>query len=285
MHHFANARSRFVQGLVGACLALLASAGGAATLSLSCPGSLDTAKDASGNVTVTCSSTSGTPGAAPVCSPFASPSTITPGQSALLNAGCSDATGWTWSVGGSPVSSSSSFSVSPGATTTYSVVASGPGGTSVAKTLTVTVSATSPPSTGGGTCGTLPVVDMGAVQMTGARFESRGFGGNEILIASLTVPAVSSNLSYIAIFEFSSSIVSRKVWVSKTRCDLSAAYPYYGAGTGPNIYFTVGGSMAGAMTFVPGETWYIHVKNENRNGTSSCTAGTCDIGMKIYPPN
>jgi len=127
-------------------------------------------------------------------------------------------------------------------------------------------------------------MDMGRVAMTGERFVSSGFGANQILIATLTVPS-STSLSYsnIAVFEYGGPTTYRRVWVSKTRCDLSATYPYALGNTAPNLYFSIG-TDAGYMVFQPGETWYIHIKNEKPGGSTSCPTGTCDIGMKISPP-
>ncbi|MBK7742814.1 MAG: hypothetical protein IPI40_03620 [Betaproteobacteria bacterium] len=58
------------------------------------------------------------------------------------------------------------------------------------------------------------------------------------------------------------------------------------AGGGPTMNIKVGGDRDDANVYMqPGETWYLMVKNEQlQSSATSCTSGSCDIGIKLYHP-
>ena len=89
----------------------------------------------------------------------------------------------------------------------------------------------------------------------------------------------------LSVFEWGGGPVSRKAWIARTPCDTSAGWPAYAADTGPVFNYTIGGADSSAVNMKAGETWYLIVVNQKPFGGSSCSGGTCDIGIKWYPPN
>jgi len=179
------------------------------------------------------------------------------------------------------VNSSATFSVTPN---------NGQDGNTA--TAAVTVSTTAPPPAPGpsASCGNSTALDMGTVQMNGVPLFSSGFSDGMTAVATLVVPqgSFSSNPQAIAIYEFGTTNVARRAWLSRTRCDTSAtSQPYYIQDTGPVFTFSINGNQGVVMR--PGETWYLMVRNEASwfGGAlqSTCGAGACNIGVKWYPPN
>ena len=108
--------------------------------------------DSSGNLTVTCATTTTTDAtAAPVCAPYASVNPISAGGATTLYANCSNLTNTTtyaWTANStSNFSTASSVGVNPQANTTYSVIATNNVGPSTSASVTVTVSTTTTTTT------------------------------------------------------------------------------------------------------------------------------------------
>ncbi len=241
---------------------------------------------------------SSTPPAAPTgCTLAASPSSLAAAGNATLTASCSGGgapTGYTWSGAGvvTPTASNSQV-VSVASTTTFSVIPSNSGGNGNTATATVSV---------GGGGGALPAsCNIGGITYGVLNFnaqngiatlpfstatQSSGFGGGNVLIATLIPPAgLSTKTNTMTVYEWGSASTSRKAWLARSPCDASGTYPYYQATSSPVFNYTIGGADPNAVNMKAGETWYLIVVNQKPFGGSSCTSGTCDVGIKWYPPN
>ena len=254
----------------------------------SCPN--PTAQGSGPNILISCGGTSGAPTAVPVCSPTASATQVTPGQSVTLRANCTQSpTSYMWT--GGLASNNANPTINPQATADYTVTASNALGSSTAKTVRVTVSDNPPPAPGDGSipaaCGATKVVSMGSLKMDGSRVASSGFGGDVIAMSTFVVPAgLSSSKSTISIYEYGGGITARKAWLSQTPCDMSARLgsPFYIENSAPNFAYAIGSDL-GNVRFEAGQRWYLMVKNEKPRSTDSSCSGTCNIAIKIYPPN
>ena len=278
---------------LGFSMAGIAPSASGATISLSFDPSC-TASAGSGTITITCTGTAPPPGSPPSCSPASA--FISPGSTATLSANCSGGTpplAITWLDGsGNPIAGATGPSYTTPAltaTTSYKVSVTD-AASATAGPFPVTVTVTS--SGGGGgpvptTCDGLKVINAGALPFDGSRYASSGFGGGSMVIATLNVPAgFPPSKSVVSVFEFASDGTYETAWLSKAACD---AMPTKNSASsvfaqGPNLYFAIGAAVTGATTFQAGETWYLHVVNQNYFGKSTCTSGTCDIGIKVYPP-
>ncbi|CAH1906188.1 conserved hypothetical protein [Candidatus Nitrotoga sp. HW29] len=104
--------------------------------------------DSSGNLTATCVATLST--LTPTCSLIASPSTINAGSISTLTASCSPAaTSYAW-TGAGTTNFTSGGTVTPTATTTYTVRGTNEHGSGNTASATVIVTTTPPPGNGGG---------------------------------------------------------------------------------------------------------------------------------------
>jgi hypothetical protein len=128
---------------------------------------------------------------------------------------------------------------------------------------------------------------MGALTFDGQRYDTNGFDGKSMAIATLSIPGgLSASTQTLSVFEFASAMTWEQVWVSKTACEAppSTRSPYYSYGTGATMYWSIGGGDSTVMRFTPAETWYIHILNQNPFGKTTCSSGSCDIAIKVYKP-
>ncbi|MBK7592783.1 MAG: hypothetical protein IPI27_16390 [Betaproteobacteria bacterium] len=166
--------------------------------------------------------------------------------------------------------------------------------TPVSYSATVAAGETVPPVAG--SCGNLKVItpteekDASNTTMTftGQRYLTSGLAGADtVAVAKIVVPADISGLTTLSIAPWGVN-TTRRAWLSKTVCDTSAnERPYMNqAGGGPTMNIKVGGDPDPANVHMqPGETWYLMVKNEQlQSSATSCTSGSCDIGIKLYHP-
>lgn len=256
--------------------------------------------------TFKCEPITTTPGAPTGCSVSPSSTSLpSSGGSVSLTAGCTGGgaiTSTTWTRNGAnfsgtfpdalPANSSSSA-------VTYTYVATFCAGslcTSASASATVAATVVSPPPPSA-SCGDLKVIEpymegnsaQKKLLFTGDRYVTSGLGSSTttIAVAEIPVPTGIAGETTLAVFEYGSGATSRKAWLSKTRCDLSAtSLPYRQIGSGPVFDIHVGTTqVSGKINMQPGETWYLMVKNEQLfSSKTSCSSGYCDIGIKLYPP-
>jgi len=112
---------------------------------------------------------------------------------------------------------------------------------------------------------------------------------DQTVICTLVVPDWPvANPNTIAVYEYQGAPTFRRAWLSKTRGDMSASLsPFYQVGQGPVFQYCINGTAPDAVHMIPGETWYLMIRNErpfppylqSHGGTD------CPIGIKWYPPN
>jgi len=124
--------------------------------------------------------------------------------------------------------------------------------------------------------------------MDGRDNRTTTFGGDGIVVATLKLPAALNPAgSDVAIVEAGDVATSRKAWFSKSKCgaapSLETWSPYVTVTNKPTMYYspTVG---TFTMLFQPNETWYLMVRNQKRDGSSSCVSGTCNVTVRAYVP-
>jgi hypothetical protein len=171
---------------------------------------------------------------------------------------------------------------------------------------TVTVPAgAAPPPPPPSTCGNLSVItpflegnsSVSEMTFTGQRFLTQDFNGAAVVVGTIKVPAGASGKSRLQVYEYVDTKTDRRVWLSKSRCDMSvssgAAYAY---GKTPTVYLSVGVPPAvNPTTNLPtevfmqaGETWYVMIKNEMSfwgaiSPSCSTTAGAhCNVGITLH---
>jgi hypothetical protein len=259
--------------------------------------------------TLTCvAATPPTPGA-PVCTITANnlnPLTISAAGTVALNATCTNTdanTTWAWTgTGASPTTGpgvspqTQSFTVS--ATTTFSVVATNATGPSASKSVVVTVGAPPPPPP--------PPPPSGAIQQACAakgynnvvvvdmpwasqRLVSNGFGGDAVLIVTMTPPAgkVSTSAGGISLATNGSADAIRNMTLTTNPCDFSPPLggPLWnnsGYTMAPSLNFTVGGAQAfNAALLQPGVTYYLSVRHQTNAGAPSCASSSCDVNINF----
>lgn len=168
-----------------------------------------------------------------------------------------------------------------------------------ATTGTVTVpGGVAPPPTAPTTCGNLSVVtpflegnsSMSEMTFTGQRFLTQDFNGAAVVVGTIRVPTGVSGSSRLQVYEYVDTKTDRRVWLSKSRCDMSqSSGAAYALGKTPTVYIRVGGTPAATEVLMqPGETWYVMIKNEMSfwgQVSPSCatTPGAhCNIGITLH---
>lgn len=87
-------------------------------------------------------------------------------------------------------------------------------------------------------------------------------------------------------FEYIDGQYAKKMYVTKSPCDFSAAWPAYGEGNSMNVQATFQNPMYNAVNMNPGDVWYITVKNERLNGAESCAQGaSCNFALTLSAPS
>jgi hypothetical protein len=117
-----------------------------------------------------------------------------------------------------------------------------------------------------------------------------GFASDGVLVMSFTVPTAPATYAvagYTSLAEYAGPPAQRYMTLSKSACDFR--YPDVTGANGPfdvsigkqvTIYFNVGTQPA---ALVPGQTYYVNVKNTDVNGVSDCQA-TCNAGISVNWP-
>jgi hypothetical protein len=125
---------------------------------------------------------------------------------------------------------------------------------------------------------------------TGQRFLTQDFNGAAVVVGTIRVPAGVSGASRLQVYEYVDTKTDRRVWLSKSRCDMSqSSGASYAFGKTPTVYIRVGGTpVAGELLMQAGETWYVMIKNEMSfwgaiSPSCSTTAGAhCNVGITLH---
>jgi len=244
------------------------------------------------------------------CSATASPSSLpVAGGTVNLTASCSTGAAvasatWTRTRSGASTSVSAPDTTVPGNSTgstaavyTYTArLCAADGSCTSATTGTVTVPAgvAAAPAT----CGSLSVItpylegNSSVTEMTfsGQRFLTQDFNGAAVVVGTIRVPAGASGASRLQVYEYVDTKTDRRMWVSRSRCDMSqSSGAAYASGKTPTIYIRVGGTPSyNEVLMQPGETWYLMVRNEaslfgSVSPSCSTTVGAhCNVGITAH---
>jgi hypothetical protein len=301
----------FVKAAVIGAALVASSVAGAGTLNIV---GCDSFEISNGTITCVTSTTPPSPTAPSGCSATATPSAFptATGGAVQLSASCTGGAAvasqtWTRTRSGAVTQVSAPYvvpdnsSASSSAVYTYTARLCAADGTSCtsATTGTVTVPAgIAPPPAPPSTCGNLSVVtpflegnsSLTEMSFSGQRFLTQDFNGSAVVVGTIKVPSGASGASRLQVYEYVDTKTDRRVWLSKSRCDMSqssgAAYAF---GKTPTVYIRVGGTpTASEVLMQPGETWYVMIKNEMSfwgqvSPSCSTTAGAhCNVGITLH---
>ena len=125
---------------------------------------------------------------------------------------------------------------------------------------------------------------------SGQRFLTQDFNGAAVVVGTIRVPAGASGASRLQVYEYVDTKTDRRMWVSRSRCDMSqSSGAAYASGKTPTIYIRVGGTPSyNEVLMQPGETWYLMVRNEaslfgSVSPSCSTTVGAhCNVGITAH---
>ena len=244
------------------------------------------------------------------CSATAGPSSFptAAGGTVQLTASCSSGAAvasatWTRTRSGAttPVSAPdtlpSNSTSSTAAAYTYAARLCAADGTSCTTATTATVTVPAGVAAAPSTCGSLSVVtpnlegnsSVTEMTFTGERFVTQDFSGAAVVVGTIRVPAGVSGKSSLQVYEYVDTKTDRRVWLSKSRCDMSQFGAAYASGKTPTINIRVGGTPAwNEVLMQPGETWYLMVKNEAalfgsiQPSCSTSSGAHCNVGITLF---
>jgi hypothetical protein len=90
--------------------------------------------------------------------------------------------------------------------------------------------------------------------------------------------------------EWGGGPVTRFSTISTSPCDFSQAtwFSAYNVSTGTSLSYSLqvgGGQQAWIFMMLPGQTYYLNVKNTTYTGTQTCTSGSnCEMFLDFYKP-
>lgn len=253
-----------------------------------------------GDITVTWQSP---PTAPPTCTVSASSTTPYVGGSLTLTASCTQSPtsySWTGCSGSGSTCQVNNGTLGPA---TYSVTATNALGTSAPASASVTWQP--PPQTGADFCGQYANVVRVSLPWGGHldSHQSGGFPAGAVLVARITVPQNATGTitpGSISVVEYIDGQAQRIMSLSPSACDFRGLQPgtfppsdptgannplSWGNGINPNILYKLSGMAGNNPALVPGQTYYLNIRNRNYNdGTVSCTTSTCNVRITINPP-
>ena len=239
--------------------------------------------------------------APPVCT--LTPSTTTPylGGTVTLTANCSQSPAsyaWTNCNGSGrscQASASSLGQVSYSVTATNSFGASAPAQTSVTWTT--------PPPAGADFCSQYPQVARVTLNWGGYIDTNRlgGFPAGAILVGRLTVPqnAKGTGPGLVSMAEYIDGQADRIMTISTSSCDFRGFKPgqfptsdptgatrpmAWSFSNNPSIQFGLMGSAGNQPKLVPGQTYYVNIRNRDYSGEESCKTTTCNVRLTVNSP-
>ena len=254
-----------------------------------------------GDVSVTWQSP---PTAPPVCT--LTPSTTTPylGGTLTLTASCTQSpSSYNW-TGCSSSGSTCQLTGTATGPATYSVTATNGFGTSSPASANVTWQATPPAGTD--LCGQYTNVVRVNLPWGGHldSHQNGGFPAGGVLVGRLTVPSSATGSSIpgtVSVVEYIDGQAQRTMTLSPSACDFRGFQPGvpppmdasgvknpmdWEFGINPNQLFKLSGMPGNNPALVPGQTYYINIRNLNYNtGTTSCTTTNCNVRITVNRPN
>jgi hypothetical protein len=279
----------------------------AATLNFTNCSSLSLVPTTGGSYNVTCETTTPTPGAPTGCVVHTVPGAPLPNTggpvsfSASCAGGVTGETTWSWSR--SPAFAATPPST-PGphnetlpagqATYAYTVnVCNGAACAIASRQIAVGGTTGGGPTTGAIACegfASTTTVDVPwrNTAQNGGRIETVNFGkfpANGALVLRIAVPAGFTGSAGLTVGEFRTAPIWRQATLSQTPCDFGGNNWFVNHWQGTNLYpmMQVGGApRASTAQMVAGQVYYLNIRNNGRDGTSSCTGySSCDMQIEL----
>ena len=239
--------------------------------------------------------------APPVCT--LTPSTPTPylGGTVTLTANCTQSpTSYTW-TGCNGSGRTCQASASSLGQASYSVTATNSFGTSPPAQTSVTW--TTPPPAGADFCGQYPQVARVTLNWGGYIDTNRagGFPAGAILVGRLTVPqnAKGTGTGLVSMAEYIDGQAERIMTISTSSCDFRGFKPGtfpttdptgatrpmgWSFSNNPSIQFALTGAGGNQPKLVPGQTYYVNIRNRDYDGEDSCKTTTCNVRITVNSP-
>ena len=252
------------------------------------------------SVNVAWRTTTGSGAPPPVCSVSITTLSAMPvvGETAVMNATCSNqpqSMVWSGCIG-----SGATCYANEGAPGhyTYSLVANNAGGASTP--VAVTADWVASPAPAPDFCGSMPsvlysVVPWANTTLFSPGYPDPGFAWNGAWVERFTVPPqtpASTRTGAIDVVEYGSGPLSRQVTISRYACDFRPRDPsgangpfFSNTSFGASASIAVGNAVGAAVALVPGQTYYVNVRNVAADGSISCpqATGNCSalIGLTL----
>jgi hypothetical protein len=243
------------------------------------------------------------PTAPPVCTLAASNPTPYAGQTVTLTATCTQSpTSFSWTGCSATVGNTCQASAAQAGPASYSVTGAnqfGPGAPAA-----TSVNWQSAPAAGVDFCGNYPNVVR--VDLTwGGHFDTYsngGFPADAVIVGRIRVPANAAGTAsgVVSVVEYIDAQAARIMTLSPSACDFRGFQPgtyppvdstgsrnplAWSFGINPNIFFSLSTAPGGGAKLVPGQTYYVNLRNRDYNsGQSSCQTGTCNVRVTVNPP-
>ena len=239
--------------------------------------------------------------APPVCTLTASTSTPYLGGSVTLTANCTQSPtsyGWTGCNGSGRTCQATASSLGQ---VSYSVTGTNSFGTSAPAQTTVTW--TTPPPAGADFCSQYPQVVRMNLNWGGYIDTNRngGFPGGAILVGRLTVPqnAKGTGPGLVSMAEYIDGQAERIMTISTSACDFrgfkAGAFPAsdptgatrpmaWSFSNNPSLQFALSGAGGNQPKLVPGQTYYVNIRNRDYDGEESCKTTTCNGRITVNSP-
>lgn len=118
-----------------------------------------------------------------------------------------------------------------------------------------------------------------------------GMTPGTVVVARFTVPAGAApypgaGVGHVNIYEYFDTLADRWTTLSTTACawgtpgDGWTIFAKY-----PTFFFTITGSVGGAVTLQPGTTYYLNIRhNDPATLVNTCYAGSCNVGVELTQP-
>jgi hypothetical protein len=122
----------------------------------------------------------------------------------------------------------------------------------------------------------------------GGRIETVNFGkfpADGALVLRIAVPAGFTGSAGLTVGEYRTAPIWRQATLSQTPCDFGGSNWFVNHWQGTNLYpaIQVGGvPRAFTAQMQAGQTYYLNIRNNTREGTSSCTGySSCDMQVEM----
>lgn len=156
---------------------------------------------------------------------------------------------------------------------------------------------TCPSPPGAGPCPPAPVcqgyssVNLGDIVFGDFTRDSQGVHDNIVAYGRIVVPNPlpanwNGKTTAMSVFEHGDGTAWKQLFLSKDKpCVFQNTGSNFSQGLTASVYATFNGTGIGSVSFKPGETWYMTVRNQLPSGQSSCAPGSaCNFGYLLpYP--